>query len=368
MQSRNENKLDYIDAMRGLAILAVIMVHSGQYGGSDLPKTMIKIINEGARGVQLFFLASAFTLFLSFKNRNYIEKRPIRNFFIRRFFRIAPIYYLGIIYYLHQNGFGPRYWLGSEPQITVLNIFSNFTFTHGFYPYWITAVVPGGWSIAVEMTFYAFLPLIFQKIKTIEHAFKFLLFSLVCKIVLEIVLFRNQLIIDDDLWKNYLFLYFPSQLPVFAMGIVMYFLIIENASLNQISGQSIFLLLGLLAIQFVIQIDIFPNPILFGFVFFLIGIGLSKFNLYLIVNPIVKYIGKISFSMYLVHFAILYWLSVYHFVKLSNNGILNFFMLYFIVVLLTVIVSTVLYNSIEVPFQKIGKKIIARLEAKESAA
>jgi peptidoglycan/LPS O-acetylase OafA/YrhL len=43
-------------------------------------------------------------------------------------------------------------------------------------------------------------------------------------------------------------------------------------------------------------------------------------------------------------------------------------MLYFIVVLLAVIVSTVLYNSIEIPFQKIGKKIIARLEAKESAA
>ncbi len=60
-------KLDYIDALRGLAILGVIMVHS--ISDSNLPFIVERIFGQGARGVQLFYLASAFTLFLSFSNR-----------------------------------------------------------------------------------------------------------------------------------------------------------------------------------------------------------------------------------------------------------------------------------------------------------
>ena len=73
-------KLDYVDALRGIAILGVIMVHTSQYGHYNVPKIIANIIDQGARGVQLFYLASAFTLFLSFKNRLSREKSPIRNF------------------------------------------------------------------------------------------------------------------------------------------------------------------------------------------------------------------------------------------------------------------------------------------------
>jgi peptidoglycan/LPS O-acetylase OafA/YrhL len=75
------------------------------------------------------------------------------------------MYYLGICYYLIQDGFGPRYFLENESHITTLNVLSNFTFLHGFNPYWITSLVPGGWSIAVEMTFYIILPFLFARIK-----------------------------------------------------------------------------------------------------------------------------------------------------------------------------------------------------------
>ena len=58
-------KLDFIDALRGYAILGVLMVHTSQYG-NKLHSTLGTLITEkGAMGVQLFFLASSFTLFLS---------------------------------------------------------------------------------------------------------------------------------------------------------------------------------------------------------------------------------------------------------------------------------------------------------------
>ena len=49
----------YIDAIRGYAILLVIAVHSSQYF-SDLPDAVRTLADQGARGVQLFFVASAF--------------------------------------------------------------------------------------------------------------------------------------------------------------------------------------------------------------------------------------------------------------------------------------------------------------------
>lgn len=57
-------KLAYVDVLRGVAILAVILVHCG-YAGSPLylPATITNVVRQGAFGVQLFFVASAFTLF-----------------------------------------------------------------------------------------------------------------------------------------------------------------------------------------------------------------------------------------------------------------------------------------------------------------
>ncbi len=361
-------KLDYIDALRGLAILGVIMVHTCQYGHFNVPKIIANIIGEGARGVQLFYLASAFTLFLSFKNRLTREKSPIRNFFLRRFFRIAPMYYIGICYYLFQDGLGARYWLGDETHITVLNIISNFTFLHGFNPYWITSLVPGGWSIAVEMTFYAVLPLLFSRVKNLNQAFNLFIYSTLVKFLLQLFFMKFQLISDNSLWSNYLFLYFPSQLPVFCLGILLYFLVIENESMRNISGKSILVFSGLLLAQLGTGIQfVFPNHILFSIGFLLLGYALSTFRFIVIVNPIINYIGKISFSMYLVHFAVLHWLTRLNFIDYLDNGTLNYIARFSIVSVFTIFVSSILYKTIEVPFQEIGKRIISRLEKSTNA-
>jgi peptidoglycan/LPS O-acetylase OafA/YrhL len=55
---------------------------------------MLDFTAYGARGVQLFYMVSAFTL-LS------VSRQPFnaRSFFIRRFFRIAPAFYIAMIAY-----------------------------------------------------------------------------------------------------------------------------------------------------------------------------------------------------------------------------------------------------------------------------
>ncbi|AHM60281.1 cellulose-binding, family II [Flammeovirgaceae bacterium 311] len=358
-------KLDYIDALRGVAILGVIMVHANQYGTSDLGM-FERLVNEGARGIQLFYLASAFTLFLSFKYRLAKEEFPVRNFFIRRFFRIAPLYYMGVCYYLFQDGFGPRYWLGDATHISASNILANITFLHGFNPYWITSLVPGGWSIGVEMTFYTILPILFSRVKNISQAMNFFTLSLVLNSVLSVVLAKYPLISDGRLWTDYLFLYFPSHLPVFALGVLMYFIISENQDIRDISGKSLIAFCSIIFCHLMIGGGnvFFKNHIIFGVGFLIFGIGLSKYRSAILVNPVISHIGKISFGMYLVHFAVLHWLTYFNFIDYAENGILNYLIRFFIVTLLTAGISTVLYNTVEVKFQTLGKNIIDVLEKK----
>ena len=94
-------KLKYIDVLRGIAILGVLIVHNLLYGNNGyILSKILNFILFGQRGVQLFYFASAFTLFFSMNRIYENETYPKTNFFIRRFFRIAPMYYIGICYYL----------------------------------------------------------------------------------------------------------------------------------------------------------------------------------------------------------------------------------------------------------------------------
>lgn len=357
-------KLDYIDSLRAIAIIGVILVHTFGYVSFEHPGNIAKMISCGHTGVQLFFVASAFTLFLSFSNRSNNEKFPLRNFFIRRFFRIAPMYYIGITYYLIQDGLGPRYWLGDVTHVSNLNIVSNFTFLSGFNPYWINSIMPGGWSIAVEMLFYVVLPLIFYKVKNINHALYFLIFSIALNFGLHVMLSRFPLIGFNRLWEEYLALYFPSQLPVFAFGIIMFFIIIKNQALQDVSGTPLLLLTVIIFLYLSTDLKvILPVYLLFGAGFMLLGVALSKHPVKILVNPFVNYIGKISFSLYIVHFAVLYWLSKFELFQHQANDSINFFMFLFIVVMcVSVLVSTLFYKVVEVPFQNLAKSIIRKWE------
>ena len=357
-------KIKYLDSLRGIAVLLVLLVHTNQYGSPHIPIWLNNIVSQGAIGVQLFFILSALTLYISFNFREGKEKYPIFSFLIRRFFRIAPLYYLGIIYYLYQDGLGPRFWLGDEKEISIYNILSNFSFTHGLNPYWINSVVPGGWSIAVEMSFYLILPFLYKKIKNFNEAFIFVLISLFIRYIILFFLEKNNMISSDLLWKEYLFLFFPNQLPIFALGIMLFFNIKRED--NVLSGKTLILAgLFILIIHFSdIKNDIFPFHFIYAVGFYFLILGLSRKSVKFFVNNITVFIGKISFGMYIVHFGILFFLDSNNFLHFLPFEITNFVLNYLIVTALSILISYFLHIYIEQPFQKIGNKLINQLNTK----
>lgn len=74
------------------------------------------------------------------------------------------MFWLAIIYFTLKDGVGPR---GLEPDgIGATHIILTTLFAHGFLPSTFSSVVPGGWSIAVEMMFYAVFPILVSYIKS----------------------------------------------------------------------------------------------------------------------------------------------------------------------------------------------------------
>jgi peptidoglycan/LPS O-acetylase OafA/YrhL len=145
--------LAHLDGLRGIAILAILAIHSSQLV-AGLSQPVRDLAFYGVRGVQLFFIVSGFTLTIAHAGR------PIEplNFAERRFFRIAPMFYIGVALYLLLA----RTTTMPLPtrDASTGDVVATLLFVHGWVPSAVNTVVPGGWSIAAEAMFYLAFPAI----------------------------------------------------------------------------------------------------------------------------------------------------------------------------------------------------------------
>ncbi len=367
---------DFIDALRGYAILAVMAVHASQ-AAPDLLGVGRLLVDQGARGVQLFFVASALTLVLSWNSRN----DGVIPFYLRRLFRIAPMFWLGILFFLWLDGFGPRYF--APNGINGVSVLLTALFLHGWLPETITSVVPGGWSIAVEMTFYLMFPLFMLLVRGWRSAFVFFLSSVfISKLVFDYFWNHRAVYwpdVSDALVSTFLNLWFPTQLPVFAVGFLLFFFIrdckgfISKPWLNALLFASVLSMVALalkpeLAGKFRLN-TYTAYGVCFGVFAFCLADGAAKW----LVNAPVRYLGKISFSAYLWHFAVLGTVGKLAAIGINplslmaaTRGTLFFFEFFAYVVLVTGILSALTYKFVERPMIKVGNKIIGYVSAPKS--
>lgn len=373
------NKFVWVDALRGLAVLGVILMHTGGFGlgTTGLPLKLSNLIYDGARGVQLFYVMSAFTLFYTYSIHSKRELHRIKNFFTRRFFRIAPLFYIVIAYYFIIDGWGSRY-PGGASSVDIFTLLSTITFTNGFHPHWINSLVPGGWSIAVEMAFYCTVPFLAAHVTNLRQWAAAFAIVLAIKAISSYCL--TQFVITfhpTNEWNEFLFFWLPTQLPAFMFGILLYLIVCKDA-LGSLSAKTQGTI-GISAVlflfvnhyyrtnyPFVNNID--PAALEVCAFFFLLSLSLSRLPGNLPPMKLLSFLGKLSFSMYLLHFAVLRWLMKLgwlDFLPVTGKfpASVNFVLRFTIVCTITAALAYITYKCIEKPCIAIGGKLILQREA-----
>lgn len=354
------SRLDFVDALRGWAILGVLTVHTAMFAEGDLPSWFRRVTAEGARGVQLFYVVSAFTLFLSMARRK-AESASVRNFFVRRFFRIAPMFWVAMVFYLWRDGLEPHYSLGDAPGISAWNILATTLFVNGWNPYWINSIVPGGWSVAIEMMFYLTLPFLARRIRSLPHSLWFFSLTMIGSLALHQVMIRLGPVGGAELWRDFLFMWLPAQAPIFALGIVLYFLWQKVDSFDEALGpwliaSSVFLCGSACFGGYLF----FPGHVVFAIAFVMLALGLAMRPIGVFVNSLTRSLGEISYSFYLTHIPML-GLCAMAIHKTGVNGMYQYWILWLAGGVGSFVAASVCYRFVEKPGMEFGQRLIERL-------
>jgi peptidoglycan/LPS O-acetylase OafA/YrhL len=355
--ARMRSRLAYIDGLRGYAILMVMAVHAS-LRVSHPESPLAQIATQGARGVQLFFIVSALTLMMSWARR----QDGSSPFYLRRLFRIAPMFWLATAAFLLLFGTGPRF--DAPFGVGWRQVVTSLTFTHGFRPDTIDAIVPGGWSIAVEMMFYAMFPWLATRVTTLRRALMFAIGAFAFAIALRSVSTELlALLFPEDpaaLRGVFGFVWFPAQLPAFAVGILVFHTLRSGVYVPARLAVPGFLA----ALVLVGVLPLFGAGVQTNFQISVVALGVavlcaSQSTSTLVAHPALRWVGKVSFSAYLWHFFLLY-------LPLDPplvEGWLGMLVGYGALVVATIALSSLTYAFIEVPMIAMGESFIRRLRA-----
>lgn len=370
------NKYQYIDILRALAILGVLATHSFHHL-TNLSAVTLAIFNYGQLGVQLFFITSAITLCLSASERK--ENSRI-NYYIRRFFRISPLYYFGILLYFFWRCAYTSYLQGvpSIPQdYTLLRVLENIFFMHGFNPSNFHYVVPGGWTIATEIAFYVIFPFIFLLLKKLSLR-SFIVFSIAIAVLsfyiqyvgIEIIQpiligkgIQESLITNDEF--GFIYASIINQINVFMIGIIAFKFLHKKITTSHLLIAMVLIFISCL-IQYDRSYDTgydgFFYIIMSSIAFAILAIKLSTISLpENIICKVLVEVGRNSFSMYIIHFLIL---DVFEFVfmhsiyKVVDIGEFRLAIVFISLTILSFYAARQTNKYIEKPGIKFGKRFI----------
>lgn len=205
----------FIDIMRGIAILLVILVHAAAYVSSTIISdatnfnfSSLNIFTYGLAGVSVFFFISGFLLDKLYNKPTFNIKR----YAARRIGRIFPAWLFWSTLSIIIAIIGLKN-IFSEPSIhTMLNLYGSapvnstdgwisiivsLLFLGFLLPMSWNLLVPGGWSIQTEMWNYTLFPII-NKIK-LSYSIMFIITLQLIEIYLEKTGWFYTLGVDPDL-------------------------------------------------------------------------------------------------------------------------------------------------------------------------
>lgn len=377
-------KYAFIDALRGYAVLLVITCHTGGMF-PNMPYPIKKLTNVGWHGVQLFFLISCVTLMMSWRSDQRKGMASPLAFWARRFFRIAPMYYLA----------GAFYFFAEPPNsgFDLKQLLASLTFINAWHPTLIPTVpdswmvVPGGWSIGVEFTFYMLFPLMVALVRGFKSGLAFFILAVALACFANTFAYHALAPQYGDVpTSNFLYFWLPNQLPIFALGTLLFFAIDHyrkrpSPAVSLLSRWPA-VTISLCLVLFVFMAEkpdlldprfslsplyLMPFLLAAALIFMVCSLTLALNSNTILVNRVICMLGEVSFSAYILHFFVLHWLSKnVPFIDVQRTdypAIGTLALLWVMTLPCTFALSKLTYELIEKPMIKVGAKLIANARA-----
>ncbi|TCL02342.1 peptidoglycan/LPS O-acetylase OafA/YrhL [Sodalis ligni] len=317
--------------------------------------------------VDVFIMLSGFVIFFMMNNK----KLTYLVFITQRLFRIFPIYLFALIVSLLLIPYTEQslHLLTSSPStIRRLEIIAHF-YEHPIFHFLshillLQGLVPNSvandgaytilgqsWSVSLEWQFYLIAPLLFIALCSLDNKRNILILTITSAFLIIIGMFLTGGFIG-------------GKLGMFSIGFLSFFFYKDYASkLSASELMCLYFIISILSLS-ILKMDAIPMLIWFTtFYFVLLKQNENNNSLVsrLLDSTPILYLGKISYSIYMLHMIVLYFsmrLSMY----CGFSKGMNYFLIPMITIFITIIVSTITYYIIENPMIKFGKKITQKNE------
>ncbi len=375
-----------LDIIRAIAITIVIIFHSAPILyplrtlpviGSVVHKLLALTEPFGLLGVELFFVLSGFligTILIKIYLRSeHFGFKEIRSFLVRRWFRTVPNYWLILVL---------NYVLYTSLNLHIFQIdyLQYFVFIQNLWSK-CPQFFPESWSLAVEEWFYLTLPVVlllasFLFLKKGKKSVLFITFFIYATVFFLVRVFLTNSTNNDPLYFDY----GVRKIVMFRLDAICYGFLIAlmhvyyNGRLMKVKRQLLLIsVVGIIVITGIHYIGIHPN-----FMFYNKYAYYRVFHntVFLALIPLlfslsipyaasmkeiksrrlsiaISTISKISYSMYLVHFTMLY-MAFEHFVVFTKYNCIPLYIAYWVLV---IGISLFLYHFYEIPLMNLRKKI-----------
>lgn len=361
-------RLDSIECLRGVSALLVVFYHYRVFLNDITPTLGHMLFENGRIGVDIFFVLSGFAIYLSTR---FPSERRLFPFLVRRFFRIVPLAWLliGLIYLL-------------SPHATVTALVKSLLFvplTHTEPPFFGYNLLTPAWTLMYELCFYVMFAL--ALVLAPRHRGLVVTALVLCLILGLQWIGSDRLTLDaydkamfepltiGPVWVGVLAspLFFE-----FLCGVLLGYLHLHHA--DSLLRLPTALRIGLYAFLLAFFVAHFFSGFIMGhgldrkglaalslFIFYLamnIDPLLAWFQQYFAPGPggLFRFLGKISFSLYVVHEVVhqaVHHIPIVYPLYDQTGGLGKFVTL----LSFSVVLSYLLHIIVEVPCQKLGKRI-----------
>lgn len=194
-------KLNQLTTTRFIAAILIVFYHFGSDTYSHFYEPIQTIIKRANLGVSFFFILSGFVMIIAYSKKNIVFKE----YYLNRFARIYPSYLLALLLTI-------GYHIARHTNLDIKECVLGVLGLQAWIPQYATTLNFTGWSLSVEIFFYALFPFllkyIYQQYTLKKVSYIIVLIWVISQIFFNLLL-RHQLFIADS---NF-YLFFTNYAP-----------------------------------------------------------------------------------------------------------------------------------------------------------